>query len=80
MKFKPKLTHLWWILLLIFVGIGWSMKGNNNIEEWMTLYLFMVLSNLVFACLWVIEREKKNEILDRYVDHEIRERVRDFLG
>ena len=75
MKPRLKLEHLPWLLFLVFVGIGWSMKGNPDPEEWLNLYSLMVFSNLAFAVLWLIEREKKNEAL-RLLDPDIRRHFR----
>ena len=59
---KLKLEHLWWILLLVFVAIGWEMHGVTDFEKWISLFSLMAFGNLVFAALWLIERGKVKEM------------------
>jgi hypothetical protein len=71
MRWRPKLGHILWVLILVFIGIGWSMKGTTDPDEWMSLYSTMVFGNMFFAFLWIIERDKRIHVT-RLVDPEIR--------
>lgn len=70
MKLRLKLSHMWWGLLLALVGFGWSMYGVTNPDEWRSAFSLLAFGNLVFAALWIIEREKRDE-MRRLLDPDI---------
>jgi hypothetical protein len=72
---KFKLDHLWWVLLLILIGIGWAMNGNRDLEDWKTLYSLMAFSNLLLAAMWILERGRVEE-MRRLLDPELQRRFR----